>query len=150
MNELPYLSALTGPMTRTDGNGLWFDLGCDPQETNRLGTAIAAILSTRAVGTVLSWEGEEEAVLAHVVASAMGARRATVVQERGLLFTSAEPPAGSTVALVATRLTSSRPMLPVMEMMRERGHRFDCALTLHPPRLHVPPADLLPPVADGR
>ncbi|GAA2339650.1 hypothetical protein [Dactylosporangium salmoneum] len=137
MPELAGLSALTAPLTRSDGAERWLDLGLDPQLSNQLGAAIAAILSTRGVTVVLSMEGEEEAVLAHVVASAMRARRVTVVQERGLLFTSAELPPESTVALVATQLANSRPLLPVATMMRDRGHRFDCAITLDPPQLHT-------------
>ncbi|MFI6159773.1 hypothetical protein ACIA59_07495 [Micromonospora haikouensis] len=138
MPELADLSALTAPLTRTDGVERWFDLGHDPSASIRLGDALAAVLSARAVTAVLHWEGEEEAVLAHVVAAAMRARRVTVVQERGLLFTSADLPASSTVALVATAFTSVRALAPVDAMMRERGHRLDCAITLDPPRLHLP------------
>ncbi|MER7282433.1 hypothetical protein ABT369_49180 [Dactylosporangium sp. NPDC000244] len=137
MSDLAGLSVLTAPLTRSDGAERWIDLGYDPQVSNQVGAAIAAILSARGVTVVLSLEGEEEAVLAHVAASAMHARRVTVVQERGLLFTSADLPPESTVALVATQLTNFRPLLPVATMMRDRGHRFDCAITLDPPQLHT-------------
>ncbi|WP_431905749.1 hypothetical protein [Micromonospora carbonacea] len=148
MPELADLSALTAPLARTDGPERWFDLGHDPLASIRLGDALAAVLAARAVTAVLHWEGEEEAVLAHVVAAAMRTRRVTVVQERGLLFTSADLPDRSTVALVATRLTSTRAVTPVAAMMRERGHRLDCAVTLQPPRLHLP-APPSGPTPDG-
>lgn len=105
--ELQENADLLARVIESDGARRWLDFGLDPEAAELIAQRIAEQLRPSQPTVVLSFENEEDAVLAHLVARALGATRVILRSQEGLLWLSHAVPAGSRVAVVSCAKASS-------------------------------------------
>lgn len=108
---------------RTD-DGEGFDFAADPAAATAVGASLADAARSATPSVVLSWSGEDDIVLAHVVAASLGIPRASVELDLGLLTVSPALADGGRVLCVAPRFTAEHPLSPLVTMLAARGHEL--------------------------
>jgi hypothetical protein len=107
-----------------------YDLAADPTAATRAGAALAEMVRSAEATVVLSWAGENESLLAHVVASELGLPRAVVELDLGLLTVSPPLAEASRVVLVATEFSARRPIDSIATMLASRNHQLTAVAAL--------------------
>ena len=106
------------------GDGI--DTGRDPGAVARLGEALAERLRSEAPEApeaVVCWEGDDESVLAHAVAVALGVPVLRATEDMGILIVSGPRSPGLRVALVATRWDARNPAGSLLGLVRNESLR---------------------------
>jgi hypothetical protein len=116
----------------------WFDFGVNPPATEVVGAALADATRHFAPTVVVSWSSPDEFVLAHIVARELGATRAGVELDLGLLTVEPVIPSSSRVLLLATFWGAGRPLESLHTLVLERGHTVVAAASLIKPESSVP------------
>lgn len=107
-----------------------FDFVINPAAATAVGTVLAERAREHNPNLVLSWTGEDDIVLAHIVASVLGVPRAVAELDLGLITVSRSLPAGSRVVLVAPQFSEERPIASIATMLETRGHKLVLAAAL--------------------
>ncbi|WP_223690521.1 hypothetical protein [Leifsonia poae] len=124
MTTSPDLASLVASVTVREADGSsWYDLSSHPVSVDAIGGAIADRVRDAGITAVISWWTPDEAVLAHVVASALGVPRSSAELELGLITLSPELNAnnGRRVLLVATDFDFNKPQEPLRVLLEGRG-----------------------------
>jgi len=103
------------------GDGI--DTGRDPRAVARLGEALADRLRPETPQAVVCWEGDDESVLAHAVAVALGVPVLRATEDMGILIVSGPRSPGLRVALVATRWDGRNPAGSLLGLLRNESLR---------------------------
>lgn len=134
MNDSTTVAGLISAVTSTDDSGVTrFEFATDPAAVNALGTALAGAARAQNPTVVLSWAGEDDSVLAHVVASELGVARAVIELDLGLLTVSPPLAEASRAVLVGTQFTADRQIESIATMLDSRGHALVLAAALTGP-----------------
>ncbi len=110
----------------------WIDVYTAPGAIELLGTTIAESAQALEVNAVVSWLDSDECVLAHVVAARLGVPRAATELDLGQLTLFPSLPGGSSVLIVGTSFTASRPIASVRALLENAGHTVAAAASLDP------------------
>jgi hypothetical protein len=134
MNDSTSVAGLISALTFTDDSGVTrVEFGTDPAAVNVLGAAMAEAARALNPTVVLSWAGEGDSVLAHVVAAELGVTRAVIELDLGLLTISPPLADASRALLVGGQLTADRQIEPIATMLDSRGHTLVLAAALTGP-----------------
>jgi len=110
----------------------WIDVYTVPGTIELLGAAMAEPAQALGVNAVVSWLDSDECVVAHVVAARLGVPRAAAELDLGQLTLYPTLPGGSSVLIVATAFTASRPIASVRALLENAGHTVVAAASLDP------------------
>jgi hypothetical protein len=100
------------------------DLGLNPPLAETLGNTLAVLLAQCDATLVLSWAGENDILLAHMVARRLGIPRASIELDLGLL-TVGHPVSGGTRAVLVGVAASSAPSAQVVAtLLSEHGSQL--------------------------
>lgn len=106
------------------------DLGIAPHRAEALGAAAAALAASVAPTAVVHWSGDADAILAHLVASALDVPRFAVAVDEGLMSLSRALPASSRVLLVGVTFDAYRSVGPVAVFLAADGHEVVLAIAV--------------------
>jgi len=130
MTDTTTLQARLEALTVAEDGAGRFDLVVDPAAATAVGQALAERAREQNPTVVLSWAGEDDIVLAHIVASELGVPRAVVELDLGLITVSRALPEGSRAVLVAPQFSAERPVASIATMLGTRGHTLVLAAAL--------------------
>lgn len=110
----------------------WIDVYTAPGTIELLGAAIAEPAQALGVNAVVSWLDPDECVLAHAVAARLEVPRAAAELDLGQLTLYPTLPGGSSVLIVGTAFSASRPIASVRALLENAGHTVAAAASLDP------------------
>ena len=122
----------TAPLTDSFDNERWIDLGLDPRAADLLAGSLANELSELRVDAVAAWSGDEDVVLAQLVAARIGVPRVVLYEDLGLLKVSRTLPAGSRVALVYTAVAATRSVEMATGLLESSSYEVVSVLAVEP------------------
>jgi hypothetical protein len=97
------------------------DLGLDPTCAETIGDRLATLLAEHNASLVLSWAGENDTVLAHMVARRLGVPRASIELDLGLLTVGQPVNEGTRAVLVGVESSASRSAQVVATLLAGHG-----------------------------
>lgn len=94
---------------------------CDPVVAERVGSLLAEALKGHGADVVVSWDGAEDAVLAHIVARDLGVRTAQVFESEGILRLTDPVMKGARALLLADTFRSANSLVGPIGLVHNVG-----------------------------
>lgn len=105
----------------------------DPRHTERVGTRLAERLRGQKVNVVVSWDANEDVVLAHIVARELGVGLRIAQEVEGIVTLEHPLPDDAVVALVAQDLTARTAVAGLSGVVHHAGARIAAVATARTP-----------------